>query len=256
MSRQPTIIKARSAGPESLGARAFVVNDVLREARGVLTAAQRNAAELCEQARAQVTEIREQARREGHEAGFIAGREDGLKAGRDEAFALARQEFGEQQRLLTAACEDLMTQIEDGRALWLASARQDLVELAMAIARRVVHHVGQRERDVVLANLEEAVRLAGRRSEVTLVVHPADAAAARSFADGLLGRRDQWKHVEIVEDTQMSPGGCRVHWDSGAVDAALETQLDRIADQLAAPAVEDPAVGGSGGSTGLAGVSG
>ncbi|HOW72271.1 MAG TPA: FliH/SctL family protein, partial [Phycisphaerae bacterium] len=217
MNRQPTIIKARSAGPESLGARAFVVNDVLREARGVLTAAQRNAAELCKQARAQVTEIREQARREGREAGFIAGREDGLQSGRDEAFALARREFGEQQRLLIAACEDLIGQIETGRALWLASARQDLVELAMAIARRVVHHVGQRERNVVLANLEEAVRLAGRRSEVTLVVHPADTAAAQAFADGLLGRKGQWKHVEIVEDPRMSPGGCRVHWDSGAV---------------------------------------
>lgn len=256
MSRQPTIIKARSAGSESLGARAFVVNDVLREAKGILVAAQKNGADTVERARAEAGQIREQARKEGREAGFAAGREAGLKSGRDEAFAAAREEFTEQQRLLIAACEDLIGQIEAGRSLWLASARQDLVELAMAIARRVVHHVGEREREVVLGNLEEAIRLAGRRSEVKILVHPADADAARSFAGGLLGRKDQWKHVEIVEDPRMSPGGCRVHWDSGAVDAALETQLDRIADQLAVPAVEDSAAGGSGPSADSAEVSG
>lgn len=256
MSRQPTIIKARSAGPESLGARVFVVNDVLREAKGVLVAAQKNAAGTVEQARAQAGQICEQARKEGREAGFAAGREAGFKAGRDEAFAAARKEFSEQQKLLVAACEDLIGQIEAGRSLWLASARQDLVELAVAIARRVVRRVGEREREVVMGNLEEAIRLAGRRSEVNIRVHPADAAAARSFADGLLGRKDQWKHVEIVEDPRMSPGGCRVHWDSGAVDATLETQLDRIADQLATPAVEDPAAGGSGPSVDSAEVDG
>lgn len=256
MSRQPTIIKARSAGPESLGARAFVVNDVLREARGILAAAQKNAAEMVEQARAEAGQIREQARKEGREAGFIAGHEAGFKVGREEAFAAASREFSEQQRLLVAACEDLIGQIEAGRSFWLASARQDLVELALAIARRVVHRVGERERSVVLANLEEAVRLAARRSEVTIVVHPADAAAARSFADGLLGRRDRWKHVEVVEDPRMSPGGCRVHWDHGVVDAALETQLDRIADQLAARAAEDAPAAGSGSPADSAEVSG
>lgn len=256
MSRQPTVIKARSAGPESLGARAFVVNDVMREAKGILAAAQRNAADTVQRARAEAGQIREQARTEGRDTGFEAGREAGFKAGRDEAFTAAHEEFQGQQKLLVAACEDLIGQIEAGRALWLASARQDLVELAMAIARRVVRHVGEREREVVSANLEEAIRLAGRRSEVKILVHPADADAARSFADGLLGRKDQWKHVEIVEDPRMSPGGCRVHWDSGAVDASLETQLDRIADQLAAPAVEDAAAGGSGPAAGSAEVDG
>jgi flagellar biosynthesis/type III secretory pathway protein FliH len=38
--------------------------------------------------------------------------------------------------------------------------------------------------------------------------------------------------VQLIEDASLSPGGCRVFSESGAVDADLETQLDRICVEL------------------------
>jgi len=104
----------------------------------------------------------------------------------------------------------------------------------MAIARRVAWHVGREHREVVLANLEEAVKLVGARTDVTIAVNPLDAEAARAFAKSLIDMREQWQKVRIVDEPEISPGGCRVQWGSGSIDATLETQLDRIDAELSA----------------------
>ena len=232
MSRGSTIIKVDTKPAGRWGLSSFELSDVLEEAQQCLTEAKREAAAIIDQARLEAEAVREAARKQGREDGFEQGREIGRKAGRDEAFEKARREFSEQQKSLIAACEQIFSEVSAVRADWQASARQDLIELAIAIARRVVHAVGQRERAVVLANLAEAVRLTGKRSEVTIRVNPKDVASARSFADSLLDRKDPWEHVHVAEDSQVSPGGCRIFWGTGSVDAELETQLRRIESEL------------------------
>ncbi len=233
----PTVIKAGEARQASgragrVGVRAFQLNDVLHEAMQTVASARQEAAGLVEQARKEVDGIRKKSRKEGYEAGFAEGRKAGAEAGRREAFEAARKEFADQQASLVATCRQTIDEINGKRADWWAAARHDLVELAVAIARRVARCVGQRERDAVVKNLEEAIGLAGQRSEVTIQVNPADAEAARAFAQDLLSRQESWKHVPVVECADVAPGGCRIQWSGGSVDATLETQLDRIAREL------------------------
>jgi flagellar assembly protein FliH len=233
----PTVIKGQRGEPAGqqvgrLGLKSFQLNDVLHEARQMVAAARQEAARQVQEARSQAESIRQTARREGHDAGFAEGRREGMEAGRKEAFEAARKEFAAQQASLVTACRQIVDQINAQRADWWAAARQDLIDLAVAIARRVIVSVGQRERQAIEANLEEAVRLVGKRSEIAIEVNPADAEAARAFAQELIDRQTHWKQVSVVENAEVSAGGCRVQWDIGAVDATLETQLDRIAREL------------------------
>jgi len=232
LSRGSTIIKADSEFTGRWGVASFELDDVLAEAQTTLTDAQRKAAALIEDAQRQADAIHESASKKGYEEGFEQGKKAGQQTGHNEAFAQARKEFAEQQKSLVTACEQIYSQINDRRIEWQASARQDLVELAMTIARRVAHAVGQRERDVVQANLDEAIRLTGQRSEITICVNSKDAATARSFADLLVNSKKQWEHVNVVEDQQVLSGGCRIQWGNGCVDADLETQLKRIESEL------------------------
>jgi flagellar biosynthesis/type III secretory pathway protein FliH len=51
----------------------------------------------------------------------------------------------------------------------------------------------------------------------------------------------QWpnlKHVELIADGTLVPGGCRVYTGGGVIDADLELQLERIARELV-PGSED-----------------
>ena len=237
MSRMPTVIKAQRGDAAcdvvgGLGLKSFQLNDVLHEARQTAAAARQEAARLVREAESQAESIRQRARREGYEAGLAEGRREGAEAGRQEAFEAARQEFAAQQASLVAACRQIIDEINARRADWWTAARQDLIDLAVGIARRVAVSVGQREREVIQANLEEAVRLVGKRSEMAIEINPADAEAARAFARELIERQAHWKQVPVVENPEVSAGGCRVQWDTGSVDATLETQLDRIAREL------------------------
>lgn len=233
MVRRSMVIKAEEVLPlEGAVLKPFHFSDMMGEVKEALISAQAEAARIVRQAKAQEETVHQAAWDLGFRSGFGKGMAEGAEQGRAEAFAAAMKEFEASQRSLVASCEQMIAQIESRRAAWEAAARQDLVDLAMAIARRVVRHVTERERRVVLANLEEAVRLAGKRSEVTVIVNPADAEAARVFARSMTEQQAACEHVQVIESAEISPGGCRVQWGSGAVDARIETQLDRIAAEL------------------------
>lgn len=237
MARIPTVIKASQAGDahlhmERMVRGSFQLDDVLEEARRSVTEARREADTLLQSARREAETLRREAGEEGYRAGFAQGRSEGEQAGRREVFEAARREFADQQGALTAAWTAALEQIDANRAEWLAGARHDLIELAMAIADRVVHCIGQRERAAIEANLGEAIRLTGRRSEVTVQVNPADAAAARAFAEEAVRRQEALENVRVQDCEDLAPGGCRVVWGDGSVDASIDTQLERIANAL------------------------
>ncbi|UCD28304.1 MAG: hypothetical protein JSV03_14655 [Planctomycetota bacterium] len=222
MSGKATVIKAdRADAIGALGLQAFSYEDLMVEARRMVAAASNES-----------VAIKQAASQEGYRAGYEEGFAEGQIAGRDRALAEAAEKFKEQQSSLIGTCKQLIAGIDADRKAWYVSARRDLIDLAMAIARRVVLHVGQRERNAVLANLEEGIQLAGARSEVTIIVNPVDADAARLFADSLIEVSRQWEHVRVIAEPEVSPGGCRIQWGTGAVDATLETQLDRIHAEL------------------------
>lgn len=231
----PAVIKADAVKRgEARGLTPFALTDIMEEARATLANARATAVKLMADARTAAVDIRAKAALEGVEEGRARGLTEGRDAGHKEAFEAARAEFAGQQARLVSSFTQAVEGIDRSRAAWEAAARQDLIELAVAIARRVVGPVGRRDREVILRNLEEVVRLTGVRSEVSLLVHPLDAEASRQFAGEVERRGRQWQHVRIIEDESVSPGGCRVQWGSGGIDAELETQLDRIAAELTA----------------------
>jgi flagellar assembly protein FliH len=233
MARRSTVIKAAEVLPlEGAVLKPFHFSDMMGEVKQALIGAQDEAGRIVREARAQENAVRQAAKEQGHKAGFAAGVAEGREKGRAEAFEAAKKEFAATQKNLISSCEKTIADINDRRAEWEAAARQDLVDLAMAIARRVVRHVSERDRQVVVANLEEAVLLAGERSEVSLMINPVDAESARVFAASLAEKRAACKNVQVVESAGISAGGCRVQWGSGAIDARIETQLDRIAAEL------------------------
>ncbi len=236
MARSTVIKVDSSRRAEPVGLRAFRIEDVLGEARATIERARQEAGQIVQDARSEADRLRAAARDEGYRAGFEEGSQKGEQVGRAEALATATREFSEQQAGLVSTCQSLIAAIQADRAAWQAAARQDLIDLALAIARRVVHHVGEHERQAVLANLEEAVRLAGARSGVTILVNPRDGETARLFAQSLLELKEQWSGVRVVEEPEISPGGARIQWSTGAIDASLETQLDRIAEALGSTA--------------------
>lgn len=226
------VIKGRDA--RRVGLRTEVLNlvDLEAEAEGIIARARAEARGLLEAARRQGRELAERARAEGYRAGRQQGLSEGRQEGQEQALAEARGVFAQQQERLVSSLAEAVEQLERQKRAILARAHSDLVGLAVAIAEKAIKRAGLLERSVVEENLREAIELVGGASDVVVRVHPEQLEAMRVFAERLLEQEGRLRHVRVVADEQVGPGGCVVSTAGGQVDARLETQVERIAEQL------------------------
>jgi flagellar biosynthesis/type III secretory pathway protein FliH len=115
-----------------------------------------------------------------------------------------------------------------------ADARTDLVRLALAIAARVTHQEALKNKHVAEAVVADALALAAGSRTVTLHVHPDEEPALAAYLPALLAKIRTTASVALVPDPAVTPGGVLTHFGAGQIDARLETQLQRIADELLA----------------------
>ena len=161
----------------------------------------------------QIQRIQQQAYQEG----FAAG----MKDGRAESQALAHR-----LQTMLLALNHSMGQFEEAMA-------QEIMDLALDIARQMVRSALEAEPALVLAVVREAIEsLPQINQNPTLVLHPQDAQLVREMlAQDYQG--DAWR---IVEDPQMERGGCRVETASSEIDANMEDRWKRIVNSLGSDA--------------------
>jgi flagellar biosynthesis/type III secretory pathway protein FliH len=104
----------------------------------------------------------------------------------------------------------------------VARAEPELVDLAFAIAERVVSTAAVRDRAVAVEAAARAVDASRARGRMTLRVHPDDlVAVAEAPGQRLLHGRG----LRLVADESVGRGGAVLETDAGAIDARLGTQL-------------------------------
>lgn len=199
---------------------------------GALESMQNQAyAEACEQGRrdghqagfeegrqAGHAEGREAGLTEGREQGFAQGREDGVAAAREEQAALARARLEQMDALLRALSEPL-AQLDE-------TIEQELVALAMAVARQLVRREIRANPGQIVAVVRDAVSaLPSNARQITLHVHPDDAALLR---EAFALENDPAPLWRLVDDPLISAGGCRVLTEQSSIDATVEKRLAQV----------------------------
>jgi flagellar assembly protein FliH len=195
-----------------------------KKAEGLLVAAQVEAEALKKEARAQGIA-------EGKRDGLVQGTAEGKKSGHDQALAEHREKF----TAATATLLKLVGQLEASRGDLEAQALRSVIELSASIARRVTKRQALIEPQVLLANLAGAMKLVSHLNDIRIAVHPSQMQTLRDELPNIRAAWPQLKHVELIEDAKLSPGGCRIFTAHGAVDGDLDSQLDRVVDQLLPP---------------------
>lgn len=210
----------------------FSMADIERQAKLIVLRARQQGDQLLAGARTEAEALKRNAtvvgQAEGRRQGLSQGLEEGARAGQKQALEEHRAQLRQAFEALTAA----VNEIEQHRADLASSALTEVVQLALAIARRVTKRQGMIEPDVLSANLREAMKLVVAKIGLRVAIHPSQ----RHTLDGALPQLQlEWPalaHVRVVEDATITPGGCRVLGENGQVDADLQTQLDRVAAEL------------------------
>jgi flagellar assembly protein FliH len=182
-------------------------------------------------------------------AAEAAARETQARAqGRQEGLNEARKIFDEQverERLNLAAT---LAQFTRDRATYFQKVEGEVVQLALSIARKILHREAQLDPLLLAGIVRVALEQIDAATGVVLRIHPENAAEWRRY---LATRLDPADRPEIVEDPAQPPDRCTLETSMGRALIGLEVQLKEIEqglmDLLAArPGVASPAAANKG----------
>ncbi len=225
------LIKNRHVG--GLVTRGFQdLGDLEKQAAGIVEAARVEAAHMIQEAQTQAATLAGEAAprgfAEGREQGLAEGREEGCRLGREEAIGQYTTELASLAQSWTAA----IAEFEADRRATLQTAREEVVELALAMGGRIARRVIEADPTVVQDQVAEAISLITAASGMTLSINPDDRKLVQAVLPALCERLEKNGHVELRDDPDVERGGCVLSTGKGVIDATLEKQIERIAEVL------------------------
>ncbi len=222
----------------------FSMKDIETQARALIARAKERAEGLLVEAQKEAEQLKAAAKVEGlvegKREGLAKGLEEGRKNGAQQALSEHRTALSQLIKALTEAAADL----DASRQQLEAHALKEVIDLAVAIARRATKRQGLIDPQVLAANVGEAMKLVVSSSDVRIALHPSQ---RQYFLDALPQLQTTWpalRHVQLIDDESLAPGGCRVFSRGGQIDADLDGQLDRvIVELMPSPAAAASAAG-------------
>ena len=199
------------------------------QAELILNQAREEAQQILEQAREQALqeqdEIRAGARDEGYRDGYAQGIAKAMDDSvRDREATAARLEKEVQAFLEKASL---------AREEMLLQSRDELLELCLSIAEKVVRVSLKSSSEVIVRMIQTATERMKRQEWVHIYISGCDARQLAQISPALtstLGALSQ--HIKVVPMGDDEGGTCIVETPDGIVDASVSTQMSNIRDVL------------------------
>jgi flagellar assembly protein FliH len=203
----------------------------LQEAEEVLAKAKEEARRILAQAEAEASELLERERQnvqlmlqaEVEEAKSI-GYQDGFAQGAKQAEAEYAAKLQEAEELYASAVEE--------RRLYLSEAEPMIVDLAIEVAKKIMHRETSVDRSYVVDVVRAALEEMHDGGKVEVRVHPDDHEVVQQSRERLRKEVPGTTELIIIKDTSVEAGGCVVCTAFGNIDARIDTQLEEVRKAL------------------------
>jgi len=208
------------------------LTDIAEQAKEIILDARKTAARIKGEARANCELAKKQAYEQGYRQGLTQGREKGLADGARQAREEARTYAASQSKHLVAAAEEVIARLDETGRRPCQLAADEILSLAIEVSRKIVGRLARTDISVARTNLIKAMKLAQGGGEITVSVNPGQLQElSRDFSD-FVEVIDGSAHASLAPDPEVAPGGVKIHTARGVIDAAVETQLDKVASAL------------------------
>jgi len=153
---------------------------------------------------------------EAYEKGYAQGEKDGFEFGK-EKLIIELQNFTR-----------IMREINDLKSSLYKKWEEEILTLTLAIARKVIHHEVITSPELIRYAIREALNHVVENSKVRIRAHPYDFAFVDEIKEDFLKGIAGLKHVEIVEDKNITQGGCLLETEFGDIDVTLDGQMAAV----------------------------
>ena len=160
----------------------------------------------------------------GEAAAYQRGMAEGERRAREQAGAVHER----QQALLASA----VAAFERARALTIKKVEEEVADLALAIASKIVRDTVDETRDLVEMQVREAIVRVRDSREVLIRVHPEDRACVEDLRGVLVSLFEGPVTMKIEGDLGVQRGGCMLETPTRLIDATIQAQLTRLGEAL------------------------
>jgi flagellar assembly protein FliH len=156
--------------------------------------------------------------RKGHEQGEQAGLESAMQK-LESLLTGGHKLLGELGELHRQTCRDV---------------EADLVQLALAVARKIVGRDVSLGPDVVTRIIRQALGQVEHAGRITIKLNPADLELLADIKPQLLSGLPEAGRAAFDADEGIARGGCLIETDGGEVDARIERQFQVVEEAFRA----------------------
>lgn len=158
--------------------------------------------------------------RKAYENGFHAGEKAGFEFGRKKA------------EVLFSGLEGVLSELSTFKQSLHARCEREMVELCLAIARKVIQRETSIKEDGVLDCLRAALKSVVAGGEISVRVNPKDLEVVNSNRPELVRLCSGARGMSVESDENISKGGCIVSTNFGEIDATIDSALMEIEEKL------------------------
>ena len=201
----------------------------------LVQAAKKKAAELLAQASQEINEMKLSADSEiAQEAERVktvaveAGKQQGYAAGLQQGLAEAKRQMSEQLKQTADICNAMVAAAEQDARRILLESEPKIIELVLAISRKIICDEVEERPAVVLGLVRGALERVRDQNQIVIHVSPEDyefILQSRQILQSVVGAE---RSLTLTADAVLGKGGCLIETSFGTVEAGIDTQLESI----------------------------
>ena len=226
------VLKSQLAPPAMKEAIVLDLGDLGAQAERIRRQAEVRAEQTLADAQARadalVADAAAQADARGHAEGLARGLAEGQEQGRVQALAEAKPRLEE----LAAQWSATASRWEQQRLAMDRDAREAVLGFALRAAEKLTHRVIEVDAQTAPRQVGAALETVLTPHDLKVCIHPEDRPGVEEALPQLIAMLGTLGRVELIEDEAVGRGGCVITTVGGVVDAAIQTQLDRLTNLI------------------------
>jgi len=153
---------------------------------------------------------------------------EAFEQGRLKAEQAMQSDMQKTVEAFSQACEE----VDSLHKNLLEQSRGDMINLVIALSKRIIGRELTTGRDTIVDTLERAIELAIKHNEYDIWLHPDDLSTVEEMVPNLISSVQKLEHVTLKTDPDITRGGCKLDSSICTVDATIEAQLETAREFL------------------------
>ncbi len=161
----------------------------------------------------------EERERKAFEKGFAEGSKKGAQKRNEEVTPLIK------------ALEEILEKFKSTKEDIASQAGKEALQLAQTAFRKLNGEYNETFNPKIIDIIQPVLQKIPNATRLIIKLNPQDFKIFSEFKDNLI-KIGQLADCEIVQDSQITKGGCFIETDIGMIDATLETRVEKISDSF------------------------